>query len=227
MDYSQPLDVATSYDYYRIQTLLRQKKEDITERIGARNQLVKDRDAATERIAKAKVSIGNFDKVLWLLQEASAYSRQEVKGQVEGIAAEALGVTYPGDHKFEIDLQVRSGRPEVDYYLFSDGVRTQLKKPDYGRGGGKLDVICLALRFAVIERQQVPGPIFLDEVGKHVSKEAAPHLAYFIAEYAKQFDRQIILNTHNEDLAGIGDVSYRMYRPDDTKGSQVVRIGTN
>ena len=58
----------------------------------------------------------------------------------------------------------------------------------------------------------VDGPLFLDEVGKHVSKEYAPSVAYFLKEYSATFGRQIILITHNADLAEIGEVSLAVKR---------------
>lgn len=62
------------------------------------------------------------------------------------------------------------------------------------------------------KEEGVDGPLFLDEVGKHVSKEYAPSVAYFLKEYSATFGRQIILITHNADLAEIGEVSLAVKR---------------
>ena len=45
-----------------------------------------------------------------------------------------------------------------------------------------------------------------------VSKEYAPSVAYFLKEYSATFGRQIILITHNADLAEIGEVSLAVKR---------------
>jgi len=58
----------------------------------------------------------------------------------------------------------------------------------------------------------ITGPLFLDEVGKHVSKEYAPNVAYFLKQYSAQFNRQIVLITHNADLAEIGETSISVTR---------------
>lgn len=130
----------------------------------------------------------------------------------DGSVKEALNVVFGGNHKFIIDLTLRGNQPIAEYYLNDDSVITKLEKPDYDRGGGKIDIIALALRLAVGEMEGVDGPLFLDEVGKHVSKEYAPSVAYFLKEYSATFGRQIILITHNADLAEIGEVSLAVKR---------------
>ena len=50
-----------------------------------------------------------------------------------------------------IDLPLRGNKPIAEYYLNDDSVITKLEKPDYDRGGGKIDIIALALRLAVGE----------------------------------------------------------------------------
>lgn len=138
--------------------------------------------------------------------------KEQVKVRIEDIVSEALNVVFGGNHKFMIDLTLRGNQPIAEYYLNDDSVITKLEKPDYDRGGGKIDIIALALRLAVGEMEGVDGPLFLDEVGKHVSKEYAPSVAYFLKEYSATFGRQIILITHNADLAEIGEVSLAVKR---------------
>lgn len=207
---------------YRVNKLvldLKQAQQKYNTRLGQRSLLQKQYDEAILRKAEAEKLLGKYDLVQILLQKTSDYARQQAKTRIEDIVSEALNVVYGGRHRFIIDLVVRSNRPEADYYLSDNGVTTQLKPPDYGRGGGKIDVITLALRLAITEILQIPGPLFLDEVGKHIDKvedgdtTALENLAYFLQEYSRQFNRQIILITHHDALASIGDVSLRVVKP--------------
>jgi DNA repair ATPase RecN len=50
----------------------------------------------------------------------------------------------------------------------------------------------------------------MDEVGKHVSAEYAPNVAYFLKQYSEQLGRQVVLITHNDHLAAVGDYSLRV-----------------
>lgn len=76
-------------------------------------------------------------------------------------------VTIEG-YQSHTNSTLRGNQPIAEYYLNDDSVITKLEKPDYDRGGGKIDIIALALRLAVGEMEGVDGPLFLDEVGKHL-----------------------------------------------------------
>lgn len=196
----------------RIAADLRTARDKVNNQMAKRELLEKQREAAVKVKTEAEEQLGVFGLVQILLQKTSDYARQQVKVRIEDIVSEALNVVFGGNHKFMIDLTLRGNQPIAEYYLNDDSVITKLEKPDYDRGGGKIDIIALALRLAVGEMEGVDGPLFLDEVGKHVSKEYAPSVAYFLKEYSATFERQIILITHNADLAEIGEVSLAVKR---------------
>jgi DNA repair exonuclease SbcCD ATPase subunit len=186
---------------------LKTAAQKVAAREGQRDLLLQQRKAAEERKAASEDKLGAFDLVQILLQKTSDYARQRAKQRIEEIVTSALSVVFAKEYRFIVQLEVKANQPVAEYFLESDGVVTQLKPPDYDRGGGVADIISLALRLAVGELSGVQGPLFLDEVGKHVSQEYAPNVAYFLKEYSEKFGRQIVLITHNAHLAEIGDVS--------------------
>ena len=196
---------STKADVTRLKTKLLQDK-------AKKDLLIQRKQKALDTIAEATEQIGIFDKVQILLQKTSEYARQQAKDRIESVVSEALNVVFGGNHSFVIDLGIRAGQPVADYWLNDGSTFTKLEKPDYDRGGGKVDIISLALRLAIGEMEGITGPLFLDEVGKHVSKEYAPNVAYFLKQYSAQFNRQIILITHNADLAEIGETSISVTR---------------
>ena len=204
-----------SLDILRINMLssdIRRTREKVTALKGKRELLEKQREEAVGKQTEAQNQLGVFGMVQILLQKTSDYARQQVKARIEDIVSEALNVVFGGNHRFMIELSLKGNQPVAEYYLNDETTLTTLEKPDYDRGGGKVDIIALALRLAVGEMENVDGPLFLDEVGKHVSKEYAPAVAYFLKEYSANFGRQIILITHNADLAEIGEVSLQVKR---------------
>lgn len=201
------LPTPNTYRVNKIKLDVKQAAERLTKQIGERDLLLKQKENAVIRQATAEQELGVNDKVQILLQKTSDYARQQAKNRIEEIVTSALSVVFGKEYLFRLTLEVRSNRPEVDYWLESEGITTQLKPPDYDKGGGVIDVITLALRLAVGELSGVQGPIFMDEVGKHVSAEFAPNVAFFLKEYSQKFGRQIVLITHNEALAEVGDVS--------------------
>lgn len=196
----------------RIAADIRTVREKVDRSKAKRELLEKQRSEAVKKKVEAEEQLGIFGMVQILLQKTSDYARQQVKTRIEDVVSEALNVVFGGNHKFMIDLTLRGNQPIAEYYLNDGTTVTKLEKPDYDRGGGKVDIIALSLRLAVGEMAATPGPLFLDEVGKHVSKEYAPSVAYFLKEYSANFDRQIILITHNADLAEIGETSLSVKR---------------
>ena len=196
---------STKADVTRLKTKLLQDK-------AKKDLLIQHKQKALDTIAEATEQIGIFDKVQILLQKTSEYARQQAKDRIESVVSEALNVVFGGNHSFVIDLGIRAGQPVADYWLHDGSKFTKLDKPDYDRGGGKVDILSLALRLAIGEMEGITGPLFLDEVGKHVSKEYAPNVAYFLKQYSAQFNRQIVLITHNADLAEIGETSISVTR---------------
>lgn len=186
---------------------IRTASQALASRAGQKELLEKQLNDAESRLSIAQHQLGQFDKVQILLQETSEFARKQSKGRIEEIVNSALAVVFGEPYDFQIRLDVRAGQPVADYYLQRGEVVTQLKPPDYDNGGGIIDVICLALKVAIGELSGIKGPLLFDEIGKHVSQEYAPNVAYFLKEYSDKFRRQIILVTHNVHLAEAGDVA--------------------
>jgi DNA repair ATPase RecN len=196
-----------TYQINKIKLDVQQAAKRVTARIAKRDLLIEQRDAEILKSVTAAQALDLNEKVQRLLQLTSEFARQQAKSRIEEIVTSALSVVFGRDYKFQLSLEIRANRPEVDYWLASEGIITQLKPPDYDRGGGVADVVSLALRLAVTELAEVQGPVFLDESAKHVSAEYSMNVAYFLKEYSLKFARQIILITHNPVLAEIGDSS--------------------
>lgn len=190
---------------------VRAARERLAAKIGQRDLLIQDRDQAQLRSIEAAGRLGENDLVQILLQKSSDYARQQAKARMEDLVTQLLLVVFPGnDFAFEIGLDVKGAQPVVEYWLTRNGVKTQLKPPDYDNGGGYVDVITLGLRLGIAELEEISGPLFMDEVGKHVSAEYAPNVAFFLRQYSQQLGRQIVLITHNEALAAVADRSFKV-----------------
>lgn len=186
---------------------IRNANEKITAKIAQRDLLHEQLEEAESRKKRAEKQLLQYDLVQLLLQMTSEYARQQAKQRIEEIVTSALSVVFGKDYSFTIEITTRANQPVAEYYLESEGIVTQLRPPDYDRGGGVADVVSLALKLAVAELSGVKGTLFLDEVGKHVSQEYAPNVAYFLKQYSEKFDRQIVLITHNTALAEVANHS--------------------
>jgi DNA repair exonuclease SbcCD ATPase subunit len=195
------------YQLMKIKADIRDANQKITTKLAERDLLHKQLEEADNRKQIAEKQLLEYDLVQILLQATSEFARHQAKSQIEEIVTSALSVVFGKDYSFRIEIAVKANQPVAEYYLESEGVVTQLKPPDYDRGGGVADVVSLSLKLAVAELSGVRGTMFLDEVGKHVSQEYAPNVAYFLKQYSEQFNRQICLITHNSSLAEVADHS--------------------
>lgn len=164
------------------------------------------------RITSAKEELDILDKTAILLQNTAKMQRSFVTSQIENIGTAALQYVYGADFKLLLELKQDSKKTSCEVYVVekkSDGTEL-VRKPHKSRGGGVVDVVSLALRFAIIQvfnDPSIDGPVFLDEPGKHVSKDYSVFLSDFIKSAS---DRQQILITHNEFLAESGDKAIRV-----------------
>ena len=141
----------------RIAADLRTARDNVYNQIATDELLDKQREAAVKVKTEAEEQLGVFGLVQILLQKTSDYARQQVKERIEDIVSEALNVVFGGNHKFMIDLTLRGNQPIAEYYLNDDSVITKLEKPDYDRGGRKIDNIPNYIRQAVGEMECVEG----------------------------------------------------------------------
>ena len=180
---------------------------------GKQDQLLERKEQKEEALAKLKESNDILEQVRILLQQTSEFAREQARHQVEWLVSSALQAVFGPDLEFKIELNEVRGRPEAEFYVVSEYGGVEVKvKPQDARGGGIIDVISLALRFAIIHLFQPPigGPIILDEPAKHVSEEYIASVAQFLKNISSYFNRQVIMVTHNNYLSEMGDTSYRV-----------------
>lgn len=193
------------YELQKAKADIRNANQSLTVKIAQRELLHEQLEEANGRKQQAEKVLLQYDLVQILLQATSEFARQQAKSRIEEIVTSALSVVFGTDYSFTIEITTRANQPVAEYYLESEGIVTQLRPPDYDRGGGVADVVSLALKLAVAELSGVNGTLMLDEVGKHVSQEFAPNVAYFLKQYSEKFNRQIVLITHNTALAEVAD----------------------
>lgn len=183
-------------------------------RRGQQEHLLAEKEQWKKRLQQIQREIEDYTKARFLLQEAASFAREQARQNIEAWVTGALQYVFNTDDiAFRVLLSEKNNRPDADFYVVShyDGVQVETRPQD-ARGGGVVDIVSLALRIALMEsgRQQVDGPLMLDEPGKHVSEEYGMMLAQFLKGVTQKTKRQVILVTHNHYLAESGDKSYQV-----------------
>ena len=155
-----------------------------------------------------------FQEAQLFLQSAAEQAKEQAKNLLESVVTSALQQVFESDISFEIELKESRGRTEAEFYVVINmGDQIIRATPQDSRGGGVVDIVAIALRIAILQLYNDPhikGPIILDEPGKHVSEEFAIKLATFLQEISSYFGRQIIMVTHQHDLAAIADRAFQV-----------------
>lgn len=182
-----------------------------TRRYGQAETLQKQRAEALARLRETGAETELLEKVRLLLQETSSLAREKARRQIEHTVTHALQSIFGPGISFRVELVERRNQPEAEFYVVSQYGEVEVKtRPQDARGGGVVDVVSLALRISLLEtiRPPLPGPLLLDEPGKHLSDEFAPYLALLIREMSGTFNRQVLMVTHNRHFTEAADRVY-------------------
>ena len=105
------------------------------------------------------------------------------------------------DQNIEMQIVEKEYRDSIASVVRIVNTKTGLDTPILGaKGGGIEDIVNTAIRIGIIRALRNPsvdGPIILDEPYKQLSAEYQPAIADFLNRVTSEFDRQIILSTHN------------------------------
>jgi len=188
-------------------------RDHFNRRLGEQEAILRKKRQIEERVLAKRAEIDKLQQVKILLQESSAFAREQARRQIETMVTNALQFIFgEQDMEFRVQIEEVRGRAEGEFLVVSTygGELPVETRPQDARGGGVVDVISLALRAALLHanRPALDGPIILDEPGKHVSEEYSRQVAEFLKQLSVAFDRQIIMVTHNQHLANTGDTSY-------------------
>ncbi|MGI5921799.1 MAG: hypothetical protein ACOX6I_08705 [Syntrophomonadaceae bacterium] len=173
--------------------------------------IIKDKKQQLDNVNQ-KIDI--YQKVNVIYRTAAEFARAQSKRIMENLVTNALTIVFPGDLKFQVELDVKGDKAEAYFFVSSTygGNQVVCNEPQEARGGGIVDLISLALRVALLETSRPPmgGPLILDEPAKHVSEEYSRNVAQFLNMVVQNFGRQVIMVTHNQHLADAGNSSYEV-----------------
>lgn len=204
-------------------------KSDYLARKGRRDQLIENQETLTSKMTEVKLDMELKEKTAILLRKLGERARSQAKENVEFMVSNALQFVFNEDIQFKIQFDEKRGRPEAKFLIISnyEGKLVEVE-PEDARGGGVVDVISITLRIALAELFGIKGPMIMDEPAKHLSSEYIQNFAVFLRQISEQFNRQIIMVTHNTTLAECGDKSYLVtQRNGVTKVQEIEKLNEN
>lgn len=180
---------------------------------GKKEQLEKHQRKLIDENRLISKKIDTLEKVAVLLKTVSEFAREQSRKKIEETVSNCLQYVFDNGIDFRIEITESRGKPDAEFYVISNIGGEEIKtKPQEARGGGVIDIISLAVRFATIQASYLDsgGFVVLDEPAKHVSEDYINHVAEFLSQMAKVLQRQIIMVTHNKHLSEIAEKWYRI-----------------
>lgn len=191
------------YDREDLEARLNQLKEYHARSVWQRDSLLDKQSELNKEIAVINEDLLIFEKARVFLQQVSETARKAAKERLEEVVTNALQYVLGPEYSFSISLRQNVlGRPEADFLVVTKmGSKTIESLPTLGKGGGVIDVLAVALKFAMLELEASAGIIWLDEPFKHVSEEYVESAGRLLQFMGSTSDRQIVTITHNPRFA--------------------------
>lgn len=149
-----------------------------------------------------------------ILGQASSLMRDTARVHLEKIVTDALQfVTQDTSVRFLIEESTTRNKPSYEFYVETmiNGI-TSKQKPEDACGGGFVDIISSSLKQAYLEIFQDPvimnNSFLSDEPGKMISDQMSVKFAEYNKFLSKQYNRQMIMITHNENLSNVADKTF-------------------
>lgn len=152
------------------------------------------------------LKLEEFNAAAVWLKELSQNQKAEVSKMLAGLGTLALQYSMGTNYEMEIETSGSAKRPEARVFLVKNSNRENREDPLEDNGGGIVDIMGTSLQLVILDSYNDPvidGPVIFDEPFKMVSKEYVPMLSEFMSKLPADFNRQIIVVTHNEFLASM------------------------
>jgi len=160
-------------------------------------------------LLQLKTRLGNLVIAQEVINSVSILAQTEFKGAVEALVTEALHYVFGDNYAFEIESTIARNQAEAQMWVSIDGVRHSLKDE---LGGGVVDVCSFVLKvtFWALQINRTEPVLIFDEPLKNIDSGRLEAIGVMIKSLAERLGVQFVIVTHEQELAAIADISYRV-----------------
>jgi len=198
--------------FYEAQTLLEHNLQEVNSQLAVKRNLANQLSEVQGKIIKQELSISIVEDAAVVLASAIEKQQKELKVKVEALVTHGLKAVFQDDYQFVIQQSWEGNQPSITFCVanpnMAGGKPIPLKD---AKGGGLVQIVAFILRAVILisTRPKLRPIMVLDEPLTMVSDEYRDNLVQLIPELAEKAGIQFIIITHDNDLANIGDKSYR------------------
>jgi DNA repair exonuclease SbcCD ATPase subunit len=152
-------------------------------------------------------------KARLLLEQYSEIEQEQLKHKVSALVTRGLQTIFGAGYEFSIETKVLRKQAAMEFTITRELVE---RDPMESHGGGLVNVIALVLRLTIVAL--TPGlsrVVVLDEPFAQLSQGYIEGMGEFIRELVDATDIQLIIVSHEAEIADVADKSYRLTRNED------------
>lgn len=145
-----------------------------------------------------------------LLERFSEIEQQQLKARVESLVSAGLQTIFGEAYTFQIDVRMLRNQAAMEFTIVRDRVE---RDPMDSHGGGLVNVIALVLRLTIVALTPGLGrTVVLDEPFAQLSQGFLEGMGEFLRNLVDATDIQLIIVSHEPEIAEVADQAYRLYR---------------
>lgn len=196
-----------------------QEKREVTSLLDKRGVLAEWLESHEKEIASLQAEVETLERSTILLNSIGEDRQLQSQDVIEELVTRGLQQIFDDSLSFHIIQKTKANAASVEFVVrtsLADGVVVDTPVMD-ARGGGLAATIGFLLRVVILllkNGQDKDNILILDETFAMVSAEYLPSLAEFLRELVDRTNLQIVMVTHQPDLAENADVVYRFTTKD-------------
>lgn len=145
-----------------------------------------------------------------LLEQYSEIEQQQLKAKVEALCSRGLQTIFGEGYSFSIEMRMLRKQAGMEFTITRELVE---RDPMDAHGGGLVNVVALVLRLTIVAL--TPGlsrTVVLDEPFAQLSQGYIEGMGRFIRELVDATGIQLIIVSHETEIADVADQAYRLFR---------------
>lgn len=182
-------------------------KEDIDRLEAEKKILEKDIQEKQHELELCQQEVHAAENARTILQLAARKTQENVEVRFSDLVTKAFKIVFDDPYTFVPKFEERRNHTECDLWFQKND---KLYRPRFASGGGVIDVASFALRLAYWRFEKSAPILILDEPFRQLSRNLIPRAAEMLKMLAEEFDIQMIISTHIDQLSDIADYRFEI-----------------
>jgi len=164
-----------------------------------------------EELEKCKEEKQSAEEARTILQVAAKNTQKNLEKHFSSLVSTAFQIIFEDPYEFKPVFTEKRNKTVCELWFEKNGKKL---RPEFSSGGAVMDVASFALRQAywkLENRFEGTAPVMIfDEPFQNVEAKRKEHLAEIIRFLAQEFGLQMIIVTHDEEIAESADKKFEV-----------------